>query len=1086
MDLAFEREQYARLRGDLAGMASEHISWFNSQHYAQVATGLAAAGHADARFWAAMEATSERRLLSFSGHNLAQLMVALATSGHVPSLNWLQRTEIQASKHWKAMSPGALAGAMWAWGRLNYTPSRSFLEVLKQRLRGMMRRQQLGCQQLLQVLYGVARLTRDHPRDVWLHAWCEEFQPHMAQVSPHVLADALFCLASLQFQPRRMWLAAALSQVRRGVSGRGQGGGRSSINGSSSGSRDDVHSSMNASSSSSRPGWVHEAHTGMENIATAAAQTRDAGSKVLSMGEEGGIAGSVGWAENGHVQGNGAEQGKADSARGSSDASSIGKGQSARSSLDEGATSSNDAGPNSEGARSSSDAGSTSKAQSARSSPDKGARSSTDAGSNSEGTRSSPNAGSNSEAQSARSSTYAGSISEGARSSPDSPDRARSSADLVSVDVQAEGGRPGSGNGSDAALRQHTGASTPVGGAAVRFAQHGDDAQLMGRTLRQPAQGYQSLQDMLGETGSKVEEEEGEEEKEEDDDEGSFLEGIEERNDYVSVSLGGADDAGPAEGGLDEEEESFLEGEEGEDNGKSPFLEESEEEGMAEEEDMFLLGEDELGGSGPWPLSSGAQESYESSSPAPLAAADVRAAAVHRSAWRRSQPPVSPSDAAMGDYLEPEDKGPLTQLQEDVGHHQQQQQQQQHVGDEDVEEWHAAAESWGRGAAASAHNPDFQQPLQDVQQPQQQQQQGQLQHGQPEQGQASGQQPTLQQQGNTKSSGQGAAAQSSGGDLQQPGTHQYTLLVPSLAVSCCPLVGREPFMQEQQQQLQRGSGLDSVRLAQLAWSLNAMDFTPQPAWMDAFSSHALSLLPSMDALALADTLYSLSNQGVNLRPAFLAAVAERLHQLVQPASTAAAAAGVGPASSAAELPDPEALVSTLVALARFEACALPLLPACPPQQLSRMSWALAVLGHKPPTPWLHELLVHIRARMKAMSDSDLACVAWSFARLRHRPGSLWLEDFCEEARRRLPHLPTQQVVDIVWALAAFAHPPNPEWMETLEVLFLSRWHTFKPQHTAVLLWAMQQFKHLPQSSFLQAADATLNKAQPSVISDTTI
>eukprot|EP00967_Tisochrysis_lutea_P056306 scaffold71050_cov22-Tisochrysis_lutea.AAC.3 len=39
-------------------------------------------------------------------------------------LNWLQRTEIQASKHWRAMSPGALAGTVWAWGRLNYTPSR--------------------------------------------------------------------------------------------------------------------------------------------------------------------------------------------------------------------------------------------------------------------------------------------------------------------------------------------------------------------------------------------------------------------------------------------------------------------------------------------------------------------------------------------------------------------------------------------------------------------------------------------------------------------------------------------------------------------------------------------------------------------------------------------------------------------------------------------------------------------------------------------------------------------------------------------------------------------------------------------------
>lgn len=52
----------------------------------QVATGLAAAGHADPRFWAAMEATSERRLLSFSGHHLAQLMVAVGESAR--SLFW--------------------------------------------------------------------------------------------------------------------------------------------------------------------------------------------------------------------------------------------------------------------------------------------------------------------------------------------------------------------------------------------------------------------------------------------------------------------------------------------------------------------------------------------------------------------------------------------------------------------------------------------------------------------------------------------------------------------------------------------------------------------------------------------------------------------------------------------------------------------------------------------------------------------------------------------------------------------------------------------------------------------------------------
>jgi hypothetical protein len=51
-----------------------------------VATGLAAAGHADPRFWAALEAVSERRLLSFSGSQLAQIMVALGEWGGV----WLR------------------------------------------------------------------------------------------------------------------------------------------------------------------------------------------------------------------------------------------------------------------------------------------------------------------------------------------------------------------------------------------------------------------------------------------------------------------------------------------------------------------------------------------------------------------------------------------------------------------------------------------------------------------------------------------------------------------------------------------------------------------------------------------------------------------------------------------------------------------------------------------------------------------------------------------------------------------------------------------------------------------------------------
>jgi len=69
----------------------------------------------------------------------------------------------------------------------------------------------------------------------------------------------------------------------------------------------------------------------------------------------------------------------------------------------------------------------------------------------------------------------------------------------------------------------------------------------------------------------------------------------------------------------------------------------------------------------------------------------------------------------------------------------------------------------------------------------------------------------------------------------------------------------------------------------------------------------------MDALTLADCLYSLSSLGgCNPGPEFLAAAAERLQQLAGPLE----------GTTAPHLPDPEALVNALVALARWEGSAL--------------------------------------------------------------------------------------------------------------------------------------------------------------------
>jgi hypothetical protein len=62
-------------------------------------------------------------------------------------------------------------------------------------------------------------------------------------------------------------------------------------------------------------------------------------------------------------------------------------------------------------------------------------------------------------------------------------------------------------------------------------------------------------------------------------------------------------------------------------------------------------------------------------------------------------------------------------------------------------------------------------------------------------------------------------------------------------------------------------------------------------------------LPSMDVLALADTLYSLSTLKISPGSELLSASAQRLLQMVVPSATG--------------LSDPEALVNAMVALARW-------------------------------------------------------------------------------------------------------------------------------------------------------------------------
>ena len=95
---------------------------------------------------------AHKRLHSFLLPELAALSASVAISGFVPSPAWLISCEKQALKHMgEGCSAPALSALVWSWGAFNHTPSKRVMDVVKMRLRDMIKVHALGPEQLLQV-----------------------------------------------------------------------------------------------------------------------------------------------------------------------------------------------------------------------------------------------------------------------------------------------------------------------------------------------------------------------------------------------------------------------------------------------------------------------------------------------------------------------------------------------------------------------------------------------------------------------------------------------------------------------------------------------------------------------------------------------------------------------------------------------------------------------------------------------------------------------------------------------------------------------------------------------------------------------
>ena len=108
--------------------------------------------------------------------------------------------------------------------------------------------------------------------------------------------DALFCLASLQFHPRRMWLGAALSQVSRGLTGE-----ISSSSSSSSNNRcDDVTASSSSDANASLDSTsIHVPPAGKEEASSAGSGGGGGGGGAAAAGVAKFGAGIAGQSSNG-------------------------------------------------------------------------------------------------------------------------------------------------------------------------------------------------------------------------------------------------------------------------------------------------------------------------------------------------------------------------------------------------------------------------------------------------------------------------------------------------------------------------------------------------------------------------------------------------------------------------------------------------------------------------------------------------------------------------------------------------------------------------------------------------------------------
>jgi hypothetical protein len=163
----------------------QHAAAFQATHFVQAAASLTSLHFTPTSFWQPFCTACDRKLGALTISQLTTLLTSLATVGFTPSLNWVEKSYRQAKKHMHRSQPEDLAGILWAWGVMGYTPRDApLLTMMKDRALRKMKQGGFSGQQLVQLMFGLARMPKYAPNKRWLLVYAKALEPHLRRIPP--------------------------------------------------------------------------------------------------------------------------------------------------------------------------------------------------------------------------------------------------------------------------------------------------------------------------------------------------------------------------------------------------------------------------------------------------------------------------------------------------------------------------------------------------------------------------------------------------------------------------------------------------------------------------------------------------------------------------------------------------------------------------------------------------------------------------------------------------------------------------------------------------------------------------------------